>query len=392
MTGPFLPDLSLSISVLIFIFLIIKRKEIYLLNNIYFKIYLLFLFYIILRSLFTLDLLSIKPSLFYFRFGFFSLLIFYFLKKKIINLKIFSLILFLTLIALYVDANVQLFTGKNLFGLEIYHPERVSSFFGDELVMGSVSFRIFTTIIAIFFFIKLKKRNYLSFFVLFLIFSLILYSSERTSFALIFIFTIVYLVFVPIKLKSKLILTTIFSLLVVTFFYINDESRNRIIKKSLDEIKLNIHTNNLLFSTLHASSILTATEMFKDNILFGKGPKMYRKVCDDKSFSNFKVGDHSCTTHPHNILAQILAETGIIGLIFFTIFYFKLLKIFLKNIFVRNKRDQEFSIIILSAIVILNFFPLLPYGNFFNNWLSMISYLPIPFLMFIISDSASSNK
>ena len=201
-----------------------------------------------------------------------------------------------------------------------------------------------------------------------------------------------FLVFFPIKLKSKLILTTVCCLLIISSFYINDGSRNRIINKSLDEIKLNISTNNLLFSTLHASSILTATEMFKDNFLFGKGPKMYRKVCDDKSFSKFKVGDYSCTTHPHNILAQILAETGIIGLIFFTIFYFKIIQIFLRSIFIKNKSDQEFSIIIISTIVILNFFPLLPYGNFFNNWLSMISYLPIPFLMFIISNSASSNK
>lgn len=87
MTGPFLPDLNLSISVIIFIYLVLKRNDLYLFNNFYFKVYIIFLLYIILRSLITLEFLSIKPSLFYFRFGFYSLLIFYFLKK---NLKFFQ--------------------------------------------------------------------------------------------------------------------------------------------------------------------------------------------------------------------------------------------------------------------------------------------------------------
>ena len=39
--------------------------------------------------------------------------------------------------ALYVDANVQLFTGKSLWIRNLSSGE--SSFFGDELVMGSAS-------------------------------------------------------------------------------------------------------------------------------------------------------------------------------------------------------------------------------------------------------------
>ncbi len=394
MTGPFLPDLNLSISVIFFIFLILKRNELYLFNNFYFKVYLVFLLYIILRSFLTLEFLSIKPSLFYFRFGFYSLLIFYFLKKNILNLKLFCFIILLTLITLYIDANIQLFTGENIFGNKMFHHERVSSFFGDELIMGGASFRIFTFIIAILFFLNLKKKISLSlsFLIFFMILSLILYSSERTAVALFFMFSIVFFIFIPIKLNFKIFLTAILSLLIIIFFYLNDASRNRIIKKSIDEINLNVAYNNLLFSTVHASSMLTGMEMFKDNILFGKGPKMYRKVCDDENFQKYKVGDYSCTTHPHNIIVQILAETGIIGLIFLLIFYFKLIQIFFNSIFTKHKQEHRFSIIVLSSLLILNFFPFLPSGNIFNNWLSIISYLPIPFLMFISSNSVNTNK
>ena len=87
-TGPFLPDLILSISVILFIILIFKKKEFEIFKNLYFQIYFIFLIYLIIRSLFTLDWLSIRPSLFYFRFGFFSLAIFYLLKKNIIKLNI----------------------------------------------------------------------------------------------------------------------------------------------------------------------------------------------------------------------------------------------------------------------------------------------------------------
>ena len=66
--------------------------------------------------------------------------------------------------------------------------------------------------------------------------------------------------------------------------------------------------------------------MFLDNKIFGQGPKSYRYLCKD---DRFKINKWSCSTHPHNYYAQLLAETGLIGfLIIFMIFLFALYRCF----------------------------------------------------------------
>ena len=82
-SGPFLPDLGLSILAVLFL---INSKKNYLLkfyNNFYFKFFFLFCVILILSSLFSENtLISLKNSLFYFRFGIFSLCFWYLLEKE----------------------------------------------------------------------------------------------------------------------------------------------------------------------------------------------------------------------------------------------------------------------------------------------------------------------
>ena len=67
--------------------------------------------------------------------------------------------------------------------------------------------------------------------------------------------------------------------------------------------------------------------MFLENKIFGVGPNMFRVKCSD---SKYFIEQSSCTTHPHNFTIQILAETGIIGLVFYMIIF---LLLFYKIIF-----------------------------------------------------------
>ena len=55
-TGPFLPDLSLSIISIFFLFITIKKKNFFIYNNLFFKIFIIFYFYIVLTSLFSENL------------------------------------------------------------------------------------------------------------------------------------------------------------------------------------------------------------------------------------------------------------------------------------------------------------------------------------------------
>ena len=86
----------------------------------------------------------------------------------------------------------------------------------------------------------------------------------------------------------------------------------------------------------------SALKMFKENYLFGIGPKLFRIKCSEeryKPFENVKVED-VCSTHPHNTYIQLLSETGIIGfLLIFSLFIlicYKFLSQFINIIFLEN--------------------------------------------------------
>jgi len=122
--------------------------------------------------------------------------------------------------------------------------------------------------------------------------------------------------------------------------------------------------------------------MFKENKLFGVGNKMFRKLCSDEKYF---VNEFSCSTHPHNIYIQILAENGLIGFMFLISFFIylliKLFKEFISRNFQKIKNMSDKSLLILMG-VFLNLWPIVPSGNFFNNWFSILIYFPIGFFLY----------
>ena len=80
---------------------------------------------------------------------------------------------------------------------------------------------------------------------------------------------------------------------------------------------------------------------------------------------------------------QIAAETGIVGLIIFLfIFIYLIIKILTKIFNVKKNLSSN----IIYAYIFLIFFPLSPNGNFFNNWLSILNYMPLGFFLYYINN------
>ncbi len=73
--------------------------------------------------------------------------------KKILNYFYYALVVCFSV--LIVDGYFQFFTGSNIIGLP-KSGDRISSFFGDELIMGSYLSRLFPLLFALF---LLKKKN-----------------------------------------------------------------------------------------------------------------------------------------------------------------------------------------------------------------------------------------
>ena len=137
----------------------------------------------------------------------------------------------------------------------------------------------------------------------------------------------------------------------------------------------------VIFTSEHDSLIRTAFNMFKDKPIFGHGPKMFRAICKDEKYA---TGVNPCMTHPHNFYIQLLAETGIIGFsfLFIVLVYviFQALRQF-KCIILKQKRPLSDYQICLLAGILVTIWPLTTNGNFFNNWLSTITFFSIAILI-----------
>jgi len=382
--GPFFPDLIVSLSALFFLYYVFKNKEFHFFNNKPLIIFFSFCIYCILLSVFAAKdiMLSFESSLFYFRIGVFSCFIWYLIDKDKSILTFFYYALVLCFSALAIDGYIQYFTGTNLSGIKMKWI-RVSSFFGDELIMGSYLSRLFPFLFALFL-IK-KKQKYEIYFIgaLFILIDVLIFmSGERSAFFFLNLSTVFIIILIKEYQKFRLI-TFIIAIICVLILSLNSSKLNdRMFKGPAEDMGLVESSKEaVIFSKAHDSLIRTAYNMFKDQPLFGHGPKMFRVVCKDEKYA---TGVSPCDTHPHNFYVQLLAETGIIGFLFLfsALIYvlYSALRQF-KSIILKQKRPLTDYQVCLLAGILITVWPLTPNGNFFNNWLMVTYSLPIGFYL-----------
>jgi O-antigen ligase len=390
-TGPFLPDLTLSIIALSFIIYTFYKKDYNNYDSYFAKVFLFFSAYILFFSLFSENIkLSLESSLFYIRFGIFSLAILYVLKKNKYLIKNIKNILIFIFFILFFDTLYQLNFEKNIIGFEYINSEnfRLTSFFGKDEVLGSYVARIYPFVISLIFLdcYKEKKNINKKLIILFSIISLttVFLSGERTSFVLILL-SFFIIGFSSLKLRKIFIgVIILFSIAMIFLVTSNERIKDRMITTPIKLLGMDSDSKRLvLFSKTYEGHYKIAYNMFKQKPLFGHGTKIFRNFCQKKE--NF-VADEACTTHPHNMYMQLLAETGIFGFLFiFSLFIwaaYQLLKNLLSVTF-RNKQiisEHKMSIITFFFITL---FPFSPSGNIFGNWMSIIFYLPMGFLLYI---------
>jgi len=382
--GPFFPDLVVSISALFFLFYVFKNKEFHFFNNKPLIIFFIFCIYCILLSIFIAEdkMLSFESSLFYFRVGVFSCFIWHLIDKDKTILTLFYYALVLCFLALVIDGYIQYFTGTNLSGFKLYE-NRVSSFFGDELIMGSYLSRLFPLLFALFLIKKKQKYEIYLIGALFILVDVLIFmSGERAAFFFLNLSTVFIIILIKEYQKFRLV-TFIIAIICVVILSLNSSKLNeRMFKDPAKDMGLIKSSEEaVIFSSQHDSLIRTAYNMFKDKPLFGHGPKMFRIVCADEKYA---IGATPCMTHPHNFYIQLLAETGIIGFLFLFsalvyVIYTALRQ--LKSIIFKQKRPLSDYQVCLLAGILITVWPLTTNGNFFNNWLMIAYILPVGFYL-----------
>jgi O-antigen ligase len=392
-TGPFLPDLFLSLIGILFLVKYFTGFNNYDFNEKikkYFYLFFTFYFFILISSFLSNNIFhSLESSLFYFRFGIFALVIPFIINenKKILY---YSLIVgTVTFLVVSVDGIYEYINGSNIFNNKAF-PGRIAGLFGDEWVIGSFISRILPVIIFLYFinFGNLNKFFNIIFFIT-LIISLItiILSGERAAYLYIIIilgsFLLINFKNNFLKLRIPSIIFLILSILILSLPFILNKSTDRILSN------FNTHTSLDLNTNYYLAYYNSAYEMFLDKPLLGHGAKSFRILCDD--FKNYENG---CNMHPHNTYFQLLSEVGIIGFFyiftFFIYIFFNIIKILLK----KNISNYDICKYSLLISMLLNTFPLVPTGSFFNNWLSVIYYIPIGFYLYLLAykkDILNSN-
>ena len=389
-SGPFLSDLSVSI-LAIASFFYLKKKKFF--NNHFFIIFIFFWILILSSTILSENkILAYKSSIFYFRFCFFSLFVWWLLEKdKKILEKIYFVLLFCFFILIF-DSIFQNFNGSNIFNMKVVLKDRISSLFGDELIMGSYLMRFFPLLVALsFYFYKKKKHEkFLLHSIIFVILIqiTIFISGERTSFVMFNFSILLFLVFLNDFIKIRFFILFIYLIMISLFLIVESPFKKRIFDLTIKQTQIYKHNSpSYIFSKQYHEHYLSAWKIFVDNKLFGIGPKNFRVTCNQ---SKYNFSELTCSTHPHNTPLQLLSETGLFTfLIYFGInivIWFNLFKSLYSKIFNKKKYLNNFQISLLINIVIL-FWPLSPNGDFFNNWLSITIYYPIGFLLWELRNS-----
>ena len=393
-TGPFLPDLIVVLCSLLFLIDTFRLKLFKYYNNYFFKIFIIFFILINLSSLFAEYYNSFKYSIGYIRYGIFSIFLYYVL-LNFKNFKFnFSVVFFSTFMVVIIDGYVQYFFGKNIFLIELQKYQSdlyyVTSFFGEEKKLGSYLSRLapifFISILMIEDKFKLKV-SYLNSIIILILLILVLLTTERVSIFLtgsLFIF---------ILFKSKYLITS------KKFFFVIGASLIFLVfyhsPNLLEKMKSILYSSGILFpgwnevgapgkggviggydlgtfyfSKFHQDQVINSFNIFKESPFLGVGAK------------NFKLFVTN-GWHPHNFHGQVLAELGIFSyLLFFLTFIFLLVKSIKIFFFEKHNSLEEELKNYLYIIILLNFLPI-PSGDFFNNWLNILIYLPFGFLLFL---------
>jgi O-antigen ligase len=367
----FVSDLVISILAIIGLFYL------YLLDQYEKKILFLSLIwclYLIIISIFKADnvMLSLESSLFYFRFIFFTVFIYIFAKENLF--KYLMYIFLICYLILFFDSIYQYIFHTNLVGY-LYDPNynRITSFFGYDQIMGSYVSRTLPLIICFFlYFNKIDKGNYLLFITYFIAIVLVILSGERV--ATFFLILIILTSFLILR-KYKMYQIYFLSVFLISFalFFIYPTLFDRIIFETYYYIT---SPETIYFSPGHTAHYITAFEIFKDNLFFGIGPKLFREVCNYPEYLIYK----GCSTHPHHIFLQILTEIGILGFLPLAFCVYKITLKYFKYLYlsITSKINESLLYEVILLLGIVNHFnPMAPSGNYFNNILNIYLFLYI---------------
>ena len=354
---------------ILFLYILIKNKQLNFLNNYLFYLLIIFWFILLGNLIFSINFEnSLSRSIGFIRFIFLVFAIKFFFKSEKNNYKDFILKLwffFLSIISF--DIIFEAIIGFNTLGFSSYMPGRLSSFFNQELKIGNLYSSFYLIILSFIIYLKSSNSkfgkkvfknysfNYLFFLILFFIL-ISFFIGERSNLIRVIIMSILFF-FITSKNWISILKFLITSVLITTIFLMSSKNYHW---RYWDAFLKPLISNPLEFlnKSYYISHYKTAIQVFNNHKLYGVGLKNYRLEVQKDEYPDLS------SIHPHQIHFEVLAELGSIGYLYFIFFMFvSVLKSF--NSY-RNKKDYFVLSGMLYVITIL--LPVLPSGSFFTSF------------------------
>ncbi len=367
--GTLISNIIILLICIFFIYDLYSKENFFYLNQKNFYFLLIINIYLLLNSYFISENNeSLIKSFGFLRFIILTYAIsYYFLESGNKILKIWTLFF----IIVSFDILFEYILGKNILGFKSQYPARIASFSGDEMKIGGYYFGFI--LLSLFFLKQYKQKLFLISLILFFIIALLI--GERSNFIKIFIMYFLFLMFfLNISFLKKflaiIVLVTITISIITSIPGLKSKFFNHIIDQELiEKIQINqkkVDYMKVISNNRHLSHYYVATEIFKENILFGSGFKSFRIESPKKKYQKNEI--HGASTHPHQFHFEILSELGLIGYIL----------IFSNLIYILFKKfDYDKNLIRTGALlfIIASLIPILPSGSFFTSYGSTIFFI-----------------
>ena len=372
-----LNTLFIGLIYLIFFFKEAHYKILY--KNKTLKILLLLYIYLIFNILFSLNYeIGLGRSVGFLRLILLFIAINYFFYISKSNIKIFYAwtIIFIIFI---IDVYFERFLGTNIFGWgaeDQPHGPRIVSFFKDEPIAGSfIHGFIFLISGFLFGFLKDKKKGFYIYFFLisFFLISIVLTGERSNTIKIIFGVALFVLISDFIKAKSKILILTILFSSAILLISNSSYLKNRYVGQFY--YYLSLKDSKKLEDSKYYQLYRSGFNVFKNSPILGVGNKNYRvESCKDlEKMTKFK---YKCTTHPHQVYIEFLAEHGALGtIILLSLFFLLIFKDLKKIIYSKNLIQIGAFIYLLSS-----FLPLLPSGSFFTDYNITLFFINLSFM------------
>jgi len=373
--GPAISLVNILIIDFSFIFLILYKKDYKFLSNKTVKFIIFLCLYLIFNSIISKDFsMSAYRNFGFIRFGILFLAFnYFFYNKDFINRVLIVWILTLSILTL--DTYLESIFGRNILGYGEEYGRRIVSFFKDEPIVGGYINGFYLVLIGYLFYLNdkivNKYKNIILIYSIFFLIAIVLTGERSNSIKAVFGFFLFYSFNDFFKFKEKilsiLLLILMFTLLLNTSDFLKLRYGGQFFKpiisifQSNGQIQKNeISIKNKLKDNIYISLYQSGFDVFKKYPIFGVGNKNYRlETCSAKNITKY-----NCSTHPHQIYFEFLAEHGLIGsmILLFILFNLVFSKI---KIILNSKNYLQLGCLIF---LIISFVPFLPSGAFFADY------------------------